>query len=1417
MKRVATILLLLILAGNTCLHAHEPDNPQGFIPNKGQWHPQVRYKMSLPQGAMFLEPAGFSYTLYDASVWASKHEYSETGKEAPSQIRSHTLRMRLEGASEVSSTREESPSLTRYNFFIGNDSRKWASGLHSYQSVTYPEVYPGTDLKLYIQEKQFKYDFILQPGADIAAIRMHYDGAEQISVKDGQLVLKTSLGEIIEQAPVAWQVHEGQKIPLNCRFRIFENGSIGFEAPDANPEWELVIDPQVIFATYTGSLDDNWGFTATNDNAGNGYVAGVVFGTRFHTTAGAVQEDFGGGVVDIGIVKFDPLGTQALYITYLGGMRSDFPHSIIVNEYNELIVFGSTGSADFPVTSGAYSNTFKGGTSTGFSIMSMPSGSDIFICRISADGTILLASTLVGGTQNDGLNVGGGNELVRNYADQIRGALWVDADNNVYVGTSTLSSDFPGTTGRFQATYGGGGQDGIVLKMNGNLSKLLWATYLGGSASDGIFYLTVDNDQNVVVTGGTKSENFPVSAQAWQKNFAGGAEPDGFAAKLDSSGTQLIASTYIGTPAYDQSYITGTDITDHIYLFGQTRATANEFVVNSPIGVTGGNQFIMKLDPMLSQVVWSTTYGRATGRPDISPSALLVDVCDKIYASGWGGTLNGPFGAYITGMYTTADAIKANTDGSDFYFYVISSDATSIEFASYYGGNFSSDHVDGGTSRFDRKGVIYQAICAGCGGVSDLPATPNAYSPTNRASNCNNALIKVDFESPIVISAFVLSDANGQSLSVPVGCAPFQVNFENTSINASEFKWLIDGTEISSDQDLSHLFSSSGNYEITLISTSSSTCNFSDTSSMSLTVLADIQAELTDIRACRGSEVSLGPDGFDDPYYGFSWSPAEGLDNPSGRRPKLTVGTDTTFQLIISMGGCADTLVQNIHIEGSRTVLDQIGICAQDTVQIGPSGTPPDSSSFSWSPSEGLSNPNLYNPLASPASSTNYILLLTRPGQVCPDTLTQRIEVGTGTKSSLPDANACHGDSVRLGPAQPLPNIISCSWSPVTGLGNPSVQNPNVLTATNREYRLILEKSGCNDTLIQQVKVVGRLLPQMAVREACLNDSVLIGYEQPLPDSGIVYEWIPSSVYSNSSAYNPKVLFSQNMDYTLVVHWPLPACADTLEAKVNQIIESFQAGPDVEACKGIPAGIGIPDASGLYSYSWSPPSLVSNPSEPATEVKVSDNTWLWLTRTPKPGTPGCLALDSVFVSLTESPVAGFGIKTIPACDGLGIQFTDSSEHAQSLIWEFGKGITSSETNPLIHLGYGDSLQALQIAINGVCRDSASLGQKLKTIDAYYKEQDVNVFSPNDDGINDCFSLALQPGSGSPDETFVACSELLVFNRWGEKVFDSAEEGKPACWDGRNAGGEPLPEGVYFFRYTFKKGAPRTGNIHLRRN
>ena len=1341
MKYNTLIFMSLHLFFSAIAYGYEIPSETGFIPNQGQWEKPVLYRISVPGGALFLEKDGFSYAFQSRQEGHGENPSKET-----ELFRSHCIRMKLLHANENIHPEASNPSITKYNYFLGNDPENWATGLSSFQTVKYPEVYPSTDLKLYVNSNSLKYDFILKNHGDISKIKMKYEGAESITIRNEKLFIKTSLGEIIEEAPVAWQMIDGMRKNVPCQFLRYDDGSIGFKADSYDEDHELVIDPKIVFATYSGSIDDNWGNTGTYDYAGNGYAAGVVFGPNFQTTPGASQKNYGGGKVDIGIMKFSPDGKQAIFITYLGGKDLEIPHSIMVNQYNELFIFGTTGSSDFPVTSGSYSSQFKGGLSvTLTNSLSMFGGSDIFVSRLASNGQKLLASTLIGGTKNDGLNIGGPKDLVKNYADDIRGAIWVDPDNDVYIGTSTISNDFPISPNAFQPNFGGGNQDGIVFKMDGNLSKLIYSSFMGGEKSDGIFYLTVDKKENIIVTGGTKSNSFPISQSAYKKFFNGGTDPDAFASKIDSTG-KLIASTYIGTDKYDMSFIVGNDNDGFIYCFGQTNAIGNEFRINSPLGLAGGNQFIMKLQPDLSAVVWSTNFGKtkSISAPDITPSAFMVDYCNKIYACGWGGTLNASYNGGIstttTGLPTTANAMQPSTDGNDFYIYVIDKNASTLDYASFWGGPLSHEHVDGGTSRFDRKGFVYQAICAGCGnggGRDDLPVTPGAYSATNNAFNCNMALVKFDFEGQSVVSSFTLADQSGQNLSSPVICAPFNVKFNNTSVNATDYTWEINGVTVSSNQALDYTFNTAGSYHVKLTAKSNASCNLLDTSSLIIKVISAFNEKLNDIITCKGTVVELGPDGLNDPYYNFQWYPSTGLSNAKIKKPKLTANADATYNLIVSIGSCIDTVSQNIKVFGQgNSNLPDLNLCRNDSVKIGPLNAPPGAIGYKWTPVSGLSDSTSINPFlkawnSSPLTRT-YTLAVQYNG--CSDLITRKVNL----QETAPDLSSkvCHGKSITLGPTQVPKDAVSYLWSPAAGLKDPAILNPEATTEKSTSYSLFIKGQYCNDTLIHQLEVVGKKLPPLPTIGGCPKDSIAIGLSTPMPEQGVTYQWNPANEVSDSESFNPKILVSSvEKDYQLIVKWPLAGCFDTLTRKVT----------------------------------------------------------------------------------VEETKAGFGYNFQPGCDGISVFFIDSSENFNSLFWKFSNGETSTEKNPLINIPYGDTLLAKLYSIKGSCKDSAD--QKIiKQLDDFYSANQSNAFSPNRDekGLNECFSPALKEGSNPPDSSFVKCSSLIVYNRWGMKVFDSSAENKYPCWDGTSSSGDPMPTGHYFYEYNYNGKIPEKDNNKIKK-
>src|SRR6476661_4909256 len=730
------------------------DHSLEFVPNQGQHDPQARYVAELHGGRLFLENNAFTYALYTG---LSSHRAA--GASPRTRLRGHAYTVHFEGANPQPEMRGEQATGEVRNYFHGKDPARWARRVPGYRAVRYSGVWPGVGVKVYENaQHRLEYDFELAAGADANRVRLRYDGAEAVKLDGaGNLLISTSVGQVQELAPRAWQTDaRGQRRAVACRY-VLDGTTLNFQLGAYDHTRPLTIDPTVVFSSYTGSTADNWGFTATYDQQGNLYSGGIVFGPGYPATTGAYDPSFN-GQCDIALIKYNPAANgpaARVWATYLGGSSTEFPHSIVTNARGELVLLGTTSSPDYPVSAGAFQTQFGGGSDFqpyGYGPpYSLPNGSDLVVSRLSAAGDSLLASTYLGGSGNDGLldPLAPQPRLCHNYGDTFRGDVLLDARGTVYLASTTASNNFP-TVNSFGTTFGGG-TDAVVCALPADLRSLRWSTLLGGSGPDAAYSLQLNTAGDLFVAGGTGSTNFPVTAATYQPAAAG--HIDGFVARISATGRTLLRSTYLGTAAYDQAYFLQLDLSGQVYLLGQTLGT----VAVSPgrYGVPGSRQYVQKLSANLDTLRFSTVFGTGPGRINLSPTAFLVDQCDRVYISGWGGGENtrlygfGFDNGTTWGLPVTANAVQATTDSADFYLAQFSPGMAQLQYATFFGNNdmFNGDHVDGGTCRFDPRGFVYHAVCS-CGSNNSFPVPPgaNTYSDQSGFPNCNNAAFKINFE-----------------------------------------------------------------------------------------------------------------------------------------------------------------------------------------------------------------------------------------------------------------------------------------------------------------------------------------------------------------------------------------------------------------------------------------------------------------------------------------------------------------------------------------------------------------------------------------------------------------------------------------------------------------------------------------------
>ncbi|MDB4534461.1 PKD domain-containing protein, partial [Vicingaceae bacterium] len=1034
-----------------------------FIENKGQWNKNAFFKAEIKGGSIYLEKNKLTFDLFDAKTFNRyiKSHHQKSNNKSFDRLNWHAYNVEFVNGNLDPLMKGKYIASEYYNYFLGNDKSKWASKAKAYYQVNYENIYDGISLNIYSAD-DLKYDLIVEPNANIKDIELKYNGIEEMSLKKGQIHIKTSVNKIIEEKPYAYQFIDGKKQKVECNYTL-KNNIIGYEFPNGyDKSKKLIIDPTLMFSVYSGSISNNFGYTATSDSKGFLYSGSSAFGASYPTTTGAYSEVFSGGTVDIAISKFDTTGSFLIYSTYIGGASNELPHSLIVNSFDELFILGTTSSFNYPTTINAYDTTFNGGVpndlSNGLGVNYI-NGSDIIVSHLSTEGDSLLASTYIGGSQNDGLNSTAAmnsplNVLKYNYADEVRGEIDIDKNNNVYIVSSTRSNtDFPIEGNSFQQSYGGGAIDACIIKLDNSLNNIIWSSYLGGEKHDAGYSLSIDSNDDIYLTGGTESLSFPITNNVLSSTFNGG-RADGFITHISKDGQQIINSTYFGSSSYDQNYFVELDRLDNVYLFGQTEITDSTFIKNVIWSEPGSGQFISKITPELDSLVYSTVFGSGNGI-NISPTAFLVDLCSKIYLTGWGGGPN--TSSFITnnnagntvGMNITSDGQDTTTNGNDFYIMVLEDDASDIYYGSYFGGDSSSEHVDGGTSRFDRKGKVYQAMCAGCGGNSDMTIKPSTFDhelDTNNSGSCNLGVFKMDFGLPVVVADFV---------TPPIGCAPFTYTFNNTSLIQSNtnYFWDFGDGNTSTSSNPSHTYTQSGTYTITLVINDNATCNLADSIQKSIIILGDTSYNITDVSMCLGETEQIGILPTPSPSITYSWSPTSYLSDSTISNPFTTPDSTIIYTLLISNGVCTDTIIQNAYINNPiLEITNDTTLCNNESINI-TANSFGSSNYFVWSTNNQFtdtlnSDPTDSTIFVSPVNNSVYFVISTFNN--C-STIDSVIVNYAGYATNLLNDTICEGNSIPISiTIQPSQTIIH-SWTPlssiISGANTDSpIVNPNITT-----------------------------------------------------------------------------------------------------------------------------------------------------------------------------------------------------------------------------------------------------------------------------------------------------------------------------------------------------------------------------------
>ena len=593
---------------NTYLRA-----PLQFEVNQGQADRQVQFLSRGP-----------GYSLFLTSSKAVLSLKSPAGKEA-------TLEMVVAGSDRSITVSGIEPSAARSNYFRGNDPAQWRTNVPEYGKVQYRQLYPGIDLTFYGNQRRLEYDFVVAPGADPHKIRLQFQGMNRMRLdREGGLHLQTAGGEVRLDRPALYQENaDGSRVTVQGSFAM-ERHEVLFTVGDYDKSRPLVIDPVLSYSTFLGGSNNQ---NDLNDGKSGSYLSGIAVGadgsvyvtgltssTDFPTSVGTSQTALGGGV-DVFVTKFNPSGTALSYSTYLGGSSNDFSDGIAIDSSGNAYITGSTSSSNFPTTTGTIQT-------------SAPTSNCGFVTKLNPAGNALVYSTYLGGSVVTELT-----------------AIAVDSNGNAYV-TGLDNKGFPTTAGAFQTTVPGQ-ENAVVAKLAVDGKTLVYSTYIGGEKADIPRGIAVDALGNAYIAGYTNSVHFPILPAVGALQPAIGntdGTNDAFVSKINSTGTALLYSTYLGGSGRDEAYAIAVDSAGSAYVTGLTAST--NFPTASPLqsalgGTTAGDvdAFVAKLSSSGTSLVYSTYLGG--GNPDFG-EGIAVDSLGDAYVAG----VTGSSAGHIRSLYS---------------------------------------------------------------------------------------------------------------------------------------------------------------------------------------------------------------------------------------------------------------------------------------------------------------------------------------------------------------------------------------------------------------------------------------------------------------------------------------------------------------------------------------------------------------------------------------------------------------------------------------------------------------------------------------------------------------------------------------------------------------------------------------------
>ncbi|MCW5900745.1 MAG: PKD domain-containing protein [Flavobacteriales bacterium] len=1346
-----------------------------FLENRGQWDDPSLFRAAHGDLHVFMERDAITLSWVSAGGPDGHAGCPKQGAiPSPSHVKGHAWRMRFQGASPDVLVAGERPGQARYHFIKGQDPQRWASHVRSYEAVRYQGLWDGVDMLFHQNGTGFKYDVLLARADQVGVVGFLYEGHDGIFLDaEGRLTIVTSMGELMEMAPVAWYA-DGRREAVPCRFTLVGD-QVGFAfAPGVDPARPVVIDPQLLACTLSG-MTQFWTGTvravsATHDAMGNPIMCGYTASLFFPVTLGAFGQTSNNVIgdpewaYDIVIGKYSADGTQLLFGTYLGGTGTDLPIAMRVAPDGELILYANTASHDYPVTPNAFDPSFNG-------------VGDMAITRFTQDGSGLVGSTYVGSG-----NVNGYNSLVFEYQDNHQGDLKLDAQGRIWVVGATLGASFPTTPGAYQPPFMNF-QNGVIFCMSPDLSTMVHGAYLGTLSADMIHDIAFNAAGEPYVCGATMGA-LPTTPGAYQPVNQGGV--DGFVVHFSADLSTILHATYVGTPAWDEANFIVIDNAGDVYLHGMSSGVQMELHPADIHHHADGTNFFMKLDASLSTRIFSSRVhpplsdGNGNIFPPI-PVAFDVDLCGRLMST---------IIFARPDLEVTPDALWS-TGG--LYVSVYAPNMAGLAQATYLQG---SNHAYGGRARYDEDGVLYLAACNDVIPFGVFPTTPGAFGP---------ALLTVYGEGGIYKLRMDEVTIPPQPYASPtVVCVNDTVQFGQLGVGVMAVWDFGDGSPTQTSVGTWHVYDAPGAYQIAFITMGDGICDHGDTIFLAVQVHAPVALSAafdlaTDF--CAGLQVDAVADDVPDVLHAWSTGDGAEYEGPVLSHVYQAAGGYWITHVVISTGVCAssDTAQQWVTVEPGVLVAAAFDV-ELTTDCSGVLFVATDASTgmapvHSWDMGDGtlLQTASVEHLFAVPGSFTITLFVT--------DSLSCNLADTAQYVLAVPDVTVLEaGFTWELVPGCGQVTVIASDssigvapvilWTTSDGASYTTTDITHVFTEAGA-HTLTLTVSdplGCAppSSLELPVLVEPEAVPQAAFAAQQVGNCAMLTVG--IVDMSTAASWAIATWHmGDGTTYEqaPELhTYANAGSYVITLSLVDPLCGTSAQTQTTVIMEGaihVVIEGDPVLCPGATNEMMAVAEEGAFTWS-------GGQSGPSIWVD-SPGTYTVTVVTP-------LCQGNASLTVTEPPRLALG-DTLDACPGRAVHMA-SNIAGQEALWS--NGATGLSTHILTP---GDHWLTLVDAWGCLQSDTIHL-RVIEDDGAVYVP---NAFTPDGDGLNDHFAVFGATG---------LLREIEVFDRWGHPLWHARGEGHQ--WDGTTRS-VALPAGVYVYRIRYDHpceagGRERYGHVTL---